>query len=74
MSRAGTVSIRNIVIPHSSRIELREGNPKLYNSQAYRRFKLYRHGMTVGDFLRRGGNQRDLRWDTEHGFIKIFAA
>lgn len=46
-------------------------NPKKEGSNAYRRFALYRDGMTVGKFLADGGISLDLTWDTQHKFIRI---
>lgn len=46
-------------------------NPKRYGSGAYDRFSRYENGMTVGEALRRGIRRDDLRWDINHGFIRI---
>ena len=46
-------------------------NPKRAGSEAHRRFKLYKTGMTVGDFIAKGGASADLRWDAKHKAISI---
>ena len=50
---------------------LTEKNPKRPGSAAFERFKLYRTGMTVGDFLRAGGTRADISWDRSHKFITL---
>lgn len=50
---------------------LSEGNPKRPGSASFERFKLYRTGMTVGDFLRGGGKREDISWDRNHEYIKL---
>lgn len=56
-------------------------NPKRKNSASYKRFELYKAGMTVGEYLdacvaHDGENAKpryrylaDIRWDVERGFI-----
>jgi hypothetical protein len=46
-------------------------NPKKPFSKARAIFALYRDGMTVGEFLQKGGRRIDLDWDTRHEFISI---
>lgn len=48
-------------------------NPKRAGSAAHDRFALYKNGMTVGTFLEKGGSSADLRYDEEHGYIKLSA-
>ena len=66
-----SVSVRNIIIPENSTIQLLKENPKRSGTKAHERFALYRSGMTVGEFLKLGGSVNDLRWDTDRHFIKI---
>lgn len=40
-----------------------ENNPKAEGSAARDRFALYKDGMTVTDFIRRGGKAIDIKWD-----------
>jgi len=47
-------------------------NPKLVGSQTYERFFRYHDGMTVKAALEVGITRRDIRWDTEHGFVAVF--
>ena len=46
-------------------------NPKREGSEAHRRFKLYRTGMTVADYLAKGGTGADLTWDTKHRHVSV---
>ena len=46
-------------------------NPKKPGSKAYARYSLYSEGMTVQQYLVAGGESSDIRYDVEHGFIKV---
>ena len=46
-------------------------NPKRPWGAAYRRFDLYRDGMTVREFLDLGGTRGDLWYDQDHDFIRV---
>lgn len=46
-------------------------NPKREGSASHARFALYFGAKTVGEFVAAGGTRADLRWDLEHGFVKI---
>ena len=48
-----------------------DSNPKQIGSKSYKRFNIYYNGITVGEFLDKGGLTIDLKWDVEHNFIKI---
>ena len=48
-----------------------QGNPKRPWGAAYKRFDLYREGMTIGEFLEAGGTRGDLWYDQDHGFIRV---
>lgn len=48
-----------------------EDNPKRLGSASYRRFSYYEDGITVEQYLERGGKVADLKWDEEHHFIKL---
>ena len=48
-----------------------QDNPKRPGSAARERFKLYRTGMTVEQFLTEGGTKADIWWDEKHGFIAL---
>lgn len=47
-------------------------NPKRPGSLSFARFAIYTTGITVGEFLERGGRRADLKWDADHGFIRIY--
>lgn len=46
-------------------------NPKRKGSSAFDKFKKYKDGMTVAQYLEKGGTRSALRYDTEHEFISI---
>ena len=47
-------------------------NPKLRGAMARGRYFLYfLNGNTVADALNNGITRRDLRWDVDHGFVRI---
>lgn len=46
-------------------------NPKREGSDSHKRFALYSKHKTVAAFLKAGGSRSDLRYDTEHKYIKI---
>lgn len=46
-------------------------NPKRKGSSAFDKFKKYKDGMTVAQYLKKRGTRSALRYDTEHGFISI---
>lgn len=50
---------------------LSTSNPKRKGSGSYDRFELYKSGMTVKNFLDKGGKTADLTWDTRKGFIEV---
>lgn len=46
-------------------------NPKRAGTKSHERWKLYRDGITIAEYLRNGGTRGDLQWDQERGFIKV---
>ena len=46
-------------------------NPKKAGSNANVRFALYEDGITVEQFVERGGRRSDIHWDSERGFIVL---
>lgn len=59
-------------VPSDVRITLlAKANPKRNGSKTYKRFALYKSGMTVGDFLKKGGTHGDVNWDSKHKYIKL---
>ncbi len=44
-------------------------NPK--RGTAAERFALYAKGMTVGEYVKKGGKKADVSWDEKQGFIKV---
>jgi hypothetical protein len=50
---------------------LATSNPKRVGTATWKRFSIYRSGMTVAEFLAAGGRRVDLPWDSKHQFIRI---
>jgi hypothetical protein len=50
---------------------LAEKNPKREGTKAYDRFKLYKDGMTVAEFIKKGGSAADVSYDVEHKHIRL---
>ena len=48
-----------------------EGNPRRKGSATYKIYALYRDGMTVGQFLQKGGRLVDVAADVERKHIKV---
>jgi len=53
---------------------LRKDNPKRPGTATHGRYKFYKTGMTVSQFIAAGGKSVDLPWDQERGFISIKSA
>lgn len=51
-----------------------DGNPKRRGTASYDRFQLYVDGMTVAQFLAKGGTRGDLTWDQERAFVRLAPA
>lgn len=49
-------------------------NPRRGSTQAYARFKMWRVGMTVQQYMVRGGTQRDVRLALHQGWIRLEGA
>lgn len=72
---------RSAKYPHEAKIALQkdadgkiygpDNNPKRAGSKTHERFKLYKTGMSVGDFLKAGGQMADISYDVDKGFIKV---
>jgi len=50
---------------------LAKENPKREGSKAHKKFALYETGMTVGEFIAKGGNLADVAWDARKNFISV---
>ena len=64
--------------PNSTIRVLVSANPKATHSKAWQRFRLYRAGMTVGEYVRACAIAprpedalKDITWDLAHGFIEV---
>lgn len=48
-----------------------DSNPKNKNTKGFARFALYESGMTVADYVAKGGKVGDVRYDTRKGYIAL---
>jgi len=63
---------RHRPLPSTSIIRVRcSRNPKKGRSAA--RWRLYRDGMTLGEYIASGGRRSDVTWDMEKGFVEVEA-
>ena len=46
-------------------------NPKRKNTLAFKRFELYKSGMTIADYIKAGGRTGDINYDIIAGFIAV---
>lgn len=51
-----------------------EANPKREGSKSRERFAIYRNGMTIAQFIEKGGLMADVRYDEDHKFIELHPA
>ncbi len=52
-------------------IKLVKQNPRKPKTKGHKSFSLIRNGMTVRQYLKHGGRAQDLRWDVDHGYVKL---
>jgi hypothetical protein len=57
--------------PDQRRITFVSKNPRLPTTGAFYRFKIFRPGMTIGQFMVRGGQRRDVRAAIKRGWIRV---
>jgi len=61
-----------LVIPAKAGLDwLLKGNPKHIGSRAWERFEKSVGAPTVAEYKSRGGTAADLRWDVDHGFVRV---
>jgi hypothetical protein len=48
-----------------------ECNPKRPETKCFEWFTWYRTGMTVAEYYAKGGRADHIRWDAQHGFIRL---
>jgi hypothetical protein len=46
-------------------------NPKRKGSAAAKKFSKYRDGMTLAEYVKAGGTANGVKYDIEHGYIKV---
>ena len=64
---------RSRVDPKSKITLLVDKNPKREGCASHKAFSLYKTGMTVEQFLAKGGTSADISWDTRKKYIKLSA-
>lgn len=47
------------------------GNPRREGTFGYNSFQLIKSGMTVEQFVKKGGRLRDLHWDVDHEYVEL---
>jgi hypothetical protein len=50
---------------------LAKENPKREGTASFDRFKLYKTGMTIQQYLDAGGTMGDIAWDQKNEYIKL---
>ena len=50
-----------------------KANPRREGTKAHKRYSLYKTGMTVGDYLKKGGSRGSLRKDLKLKRVKVTA-
>ena len=46
-------------------------NPRREGTFGYKSFQLIKSGMTVEQFVKKGGRLRDLHWDVDHEYVEL---
>lgn len=46
-------------------------NPKREGTKAHDKWEIYRNGMTVSEYLEKGGKSHTLSWDVNHDLISV---
>ena len=63
---------RRPTLPSDARIKiLARGNPHVKGSKVARRFAKYANGMTVAQLIEKGGTRSDLKFQLDHGWVKL---
>jgi hypothetical protein len=64
-------SVRNFIDPELKINKTVTGNPRREGTHGYDSFALIKNGMTVAQFLAKGGRLRDLHWDLSHNYVEL---
>jgi hypothetical protein len=62
---------KNTRTPVDCTIHPTEIKPRRKKGPALRRFKLYKDGMTVQDYINKGGLPWDIWYDTLYGYVEL---
>lgn len=62
---------RHRLNPQMSIVKLADGNPRRKGTFGYKSFDKIKNGMTVEQFVEKGGRLRDLHWDLERKHVKL---
>lgn len=75
MKRNRNITLRANVVREKTRIrKLVDRNPRRRGSWGARSFALIKNGMSYAAYLKRGGRNRDLRYDLSHGYVELVPA
>mgnify|MGYP005829755713 CR=1 FL=1 len=62
---------RNRIEPTLKIVKTVDENPRRKNTFGYKSFQKIKNGMTVEQFIEKGGRLRDLHWDINKGYVKL---
>lgn len=48
-----------------------KNNPKREGARCFEQFALYEEGMTIAEFLEKGGSRASVNWDVDKGYITV---
>lgn len=69
--KATAPATRNRLDPKLTIVKQVTGNPRREGTFGYHSFSLIKNGITIEKFVQKGGRMKDLRWDLEHGYVKV---
>jgi hypothetical protein len=48
-----------------------KGNPRRESTWGFQSFALIKNGMSLDNYITKGGRMKDLRWDLAHGYCHL---
>ena len=63
-------SLGDVNVNSVCKLEMKK-NPKRVGSKAWERYEMYEDAKSVGEYLEKGGNVADLRYDYAKGFLEL---
>jgi hypothetical protein len=68
----GKTTTHRDYIPAEARItKLVKENPRREGTIGHESFSVIKSGMTVEQYVAKGGRRKDLRWDLDHEYVKL---